>query len=245
MAIKVGLALSTTWSIRASPVDAAHPIENALLDQYPYRTGRMTLSDNNQFFLVSTAGAQNVDAILLNNVNFSQVTITPSGGTATQVVAAVDVDTRVNRRKRLIELGGTATNITGTCQNTVGGASYQEVGGITLVQTVTTLLDDPSFPLRYAARQSRSEIRFASGGREVQAEGERFLEIVLGSGVWTKDSGVLAQLQAIQNVGFSPLVLYENLGNTAHAYLVRRVDDLEIEQFVNTYGTQLRFEECI
>lgn len=236
------------WSATFRSYTATAVGSTAVAEHPASAVGRYTLPSETWrgvggFLRLALPTPQVVKAVFLNNLNFSVASLTIGSDSYNSV--SVPIDGRVDRRKVWIPTLGSGSGSLGNQVDIFpiqAGTPYHELGAVVLVGDYTELPENPEPPLRYTRRQGVSQKRFPSRRLEQNTEGSAHLEYAFGAAFW-RNNIMLTHLHAILNVGYAPLVIYENAGDTSQAYLVQRVEDTEIARDPVLAAANFRFEE--
>ena len=241
----------TAWAT-ASAVD--HPPSNLALQTAPYRTWRSrSLASGQERIVIQLALPLGIATVYLTNANFAAVSIYTSidgGWTWVSQAAsqAVTRDPRTGRRQAWIAFSAVSnvTHVRLDCATPDAGATYFELGSVSVSTSAVPFSDNPQWPVRCIVHRAATRLDYLTGGGEVHEDGRAYVELTMGSGVFDRRTTIVTELfKVIDFTRATPFVLYENRGNTAQAYFLRRVDDAEITERVGVASTSLTFVECI
>ena len=250
--------------------DDSYPKENVGDYWFLKKQWRATGATENQWYLKFDFGAatyQPLAAVFLNDVNFDKVMIEGHasdswGAPSFQQTFAVSKDLRVNRHKAYCSLttdGGfdyqwmrivMPTGATVTEAFASGGTAWR-IGTVAILTTDTDktieFTVNPAYPYRYAASQTFMDIVRASGSKSRIGLGNN----LYWSGDITFDLGMRGNEDELWKVNAldiaQPVVFYENLGHTQHAYLATRDNAMSISMTAhNAIQTEtVRFTEIV
>jgi hypothetical protein len=237
--------------------DADHPASNIAVYKRPFQTWR---SDSGsppttpQDVRLDLATEGDVDALFINNTNFSTVAVAtaPSGpGSFTPVSGSpftIPRDGRVYRRKIWIDINLNNVQYIRLQPSVPDGSNptYYEIGAAVAMDSVVTLADNPDM-LPWTPQQAATVTNYAGGGFEANEDGKRYLEYQLGNSLWRrKNSTIMAELLSILDVGPAGcIVLYENLAEADKAYLFQWLTAPLFEEKFATFRAQFDFREPI
>lgn len=230
------LAYDTT----ASNEDAVYPASNLQDYSHPKRSYRSTVTSSVNI-VCAMASPSSVKAIVLYDCNFTSVTIQAN---ATDVWTSpsfsqtytIGQDVRTLMGKIFIDLRSNALTYqyvrilipsVGGAQSIIDGASYFRIGSVMIAGTVLEFQVNPSWPYQYTIDMPIKTNEFETGG---------FEQVELGYSRWKASFGwdVIkpneeSDLHTLSQIPRSTCVAFwENMGNTYHTYLCRRMDPVKI-----------------
>lgn len=248
----------------ASTAATNHPATNVLTTTRPRRTWRSTVATDGQYVDLDFGAAKMVDRIFVNNCNAGTIQIQASANgsswTTVQAATAVPQDTRLRdgggryRGKGVFSVFSPAINhrylrfLFGTVLAPSPG--YFQLGAIVCMEN--TLISQAYFgaPEPWTPLEPRTELPYRSGGGEVNLEGPAYLGFrlvgTLAGGRWREEAR--PDVFTLKDVPIgSPIYFEENAGNPAHAYLLKRIQDISFAEYGGPRGFEapLVFEECI
>ena len=246
--------------------DASYPKENVHDYLFMKKQWRATGATADQWYLKFDMGAttyQPLSAVFLNDVNFDKVMIeghaTDSWGAPSfQQTYAVGKDVRVNRHKVYCSLttdGGFDYRwmriVMPTGASVTDGGSAWRVGTVAMLTTDTDktveFTVNPTYPYRYTATQAFMDIPRTAGSKSRIGLSAN----IVWSGDITFDLGMHANEDELWRVNAldiaEPVVFYENLGHTQHAYLCLRDSAMSVSMTAyNAIQTEtVRFTEIV
>jgi hypothetical protein len=239
-----------TWTMDVGTADANYPVTNLGLTTKPFRTWRSTDTTTHRP-KINLGSEITVGAVFINVANFTTVVVETASSAGTDwsplsISWPLNLDTRVNRRKVWVHAARSGVQYIRVTPS-VPLDSFYEIGTVAVLGTVTTFADSFAFPRAYQIEHARTVTPTAGGGVSVSAEGDPYLTYRLNSALFIGGvGGMLGQLYSVVTAGGgAQVVLYENLGDVAHAYLLHRIEDAEFQERANTFGSGLVLQEAM
>lgn len=252
---QLGLTFRVPFGATATNAATTHPVSNVLLSSKWRRTVRST-STGAWTLDIDFGAATPLDGLLLHNTNFAKVLLAKSDDASTWTnlySAAVDVltDDRVGpptRRKVWLPASGWLSAFNSrylriTPSVADAGATYWEIGAVAF-PVLENMTRNWGVPFTWTPVEPATRLEYVGGGSEVNVEGPPRLRFQLQGGPWATDA--LPQLRRLRALGQDgAFFLYENRGNAAHAYLLKRVTDTTFAERAAWFEASWDFEECV
>jgi hypothetical protein len=256
---QLGLTFHVPVAVTAQTEAATHPATNAAWLPHQWRrTARSTSLVNGWYIILDFGSAVVLDGVFLNHTNCAEVMLAKSDDAQawTNMYAsnqAIPFDDRCAppaRRKGWFPASGWLGPLLSRRYLRIrlytadAGATYNELGAVSF-PVVEPMTRNWGAPFRWRSIEAVTRLAFAgNGGSEVNVEAPTRVGFSLQGGPWRADA--LPQLQRLRALGQdAPLFLYENLGDLAHAYLLKRTADVEVAQRAVVFDAGFEFVECI
>jgi hypothetical protein len=253
---QLGLTFRVPTGLGATNEAATHPATNVLLATKWRRTVRSTSTGAWNLDL-DFGSSVALDGLFIHFTNFAKVQLAKSdnGSSWTNLYAAatdVPLDDRCTppiRRKGWLPASGWLSvfnnrylRITPSVAD--AGATYWELGAVAC-PVLENMTRNWGTPFQWQPVEAVTRLAYAGGaGSEVNVEGPTRVRFSLQGGPWAIDA--LPQLRRLRALGQDgAFFLYENRGNTAHAYLLKRVTDTPFAERTITFDAGFEFEECV
>jgi hypothetical protein len=258
---QLGLTFHVPVAVTAETAAAAHPATQAAWLPHQWRRTARSTSVSNGWWVqcdFGPAGLASLDGVFLNHTNCAAVMLSKStdGVAWTNLYATnqtIPLDDRCAppaRRKGWFPATGWVAPFAGARYLRVRlytadvGATYMELGAVSF-PILESMVRNWGAPFRWRTIEPVTRVTYAgNGGSEVNVEAPARVGFSLQGGPWRADA--LPQLQRLRALGQdAPFFLYENLGDPARAYLLKRTADVEVAQRAVVFDAGFEFEECI
>ena len=238
--------------------NAAYPKLNVMDLWHPARNARAgDVTDNDWLMKFDFGAATTISAIVLNDVNFDNVTIqghaSDAWGAPTFTSStAVTQDVIVSRYKLFLPLTAFSYRWlrifipTGAVEV---GTSISEwsIGSIMLITEHTELTRNMAYGYKLTSERAYEDIRFGHGGTERANLGDRLkaLITIVFKIRSSDDEGELWTFNAVDSN--KPMSIYENNGITSRVYVSLRDRGYEskLVQHNQVLGNTIKFEELV
>ncbi len=264
----MGIILSTDLisvadaNITARSADANFPKVNTMDFWHllrRFRAADVIKSDTNYLFKFNLTAAQVVAAIFLNHVNFDKVRIYGHAsdlGTDWSTASfksgsvSISLDTIVNRYKAYIPLTAfnyqwLAIGIPDAATAVSDYTTEWQIGTVCMLENITTLSKNMAYGYRREAVKESEDIKTKGG--LIQRVGLSSVLKWRGSAIFgVRTTAQEGEMWTANNLDFaSPIVFYENNGDTSKAYLCLRSNFYEGTVIASTAvrGNTIGFQE--
>lgn len=254
----LGLTFLAPTVATATQEAAGHPVTNVLLAPKWRRTWRATSTTNGTSLVVDFGVTTLLSGFFLNAGNFSGVKAAGSANGSTWVelyasATAFPLEDRVRqtRHKGWFPATGWGNVFNHRyfrleCHTIDAGQTAFELGSLAFPTPsgLETMVQGWTTPYQTTAIEPHTALDYPGGGGEANLEGPEIVRFDVAGGPWR--TSAKAQLLRVRKLGIgAPFFLFENRGNLAHAYLVKRLQDATMGERVPTFDMALTLEECV
>lgn len=249
MAYQLGLAFAAI-TVAASSEHPELPANHLTLLRHPWRVWWAEPDDTAPTLTIDQGSAAAVAALFLDAANFATATLeTSSDGSSWTPYDTIDIpvdpqldDAEEPRRHVIVPLTGVSTRYLRLAPGALdAGAAQHVLGTIALVPSLMTLTVNFSEGGGWTRVEAATRIPYANDGFEVHRDGRPRMTAQFAGDPWPASSR--DQLRTILAVGKGqPFLLYENAGDPTQAYIVARVNDVQVPREFKQIHFQLDVE---